>query len=84
MGLWKEICKQVLHLMSKCSFLVGNGANISFWNDPWCSETPLHIIFLSLYENIRLKKAMVVDLWENGNWEFNFGRRFINRTSRHI
>lgn len=65
-GLWKQIRKEAPSLFSRCSFVVSNGALISFWNDKWSGDLPLRLVFLSLFENVRLKNTMLEDFWKDG------------------
>ena len=59
-----------------CSFVVGNGCKVRFWEDVWCGETPLCSSFPSLYEVASSKGDMAAVLWEitgeGGGWNFRF------------
>ena len=77
-GLWKDIDKEVIQIRHNCSFEVGNGRKVRFWEDVWCSEAPLCSSFPSLYEVASSKGDMLADLWETngtgGGWNFRFER----------
>ena len=47
-----------------CSFEVGNGRKVRFWEDVWCGEAPLCYSFPSLYDVASSKGAKVAELWE--------------------
>ena len=79
-GLWKDICKEVIQIRQNCSIEMGNGCKVKFWEDVWCGEAPLCSFFPSLYEVASSKGDKVVDLWEvtgtGGGWNFRFERHF--------
>ena len=58
------------------SFKVGNGALLSFWQDPWCGDTPLMVRFPELYRIVSHPKASIQDLMifdgTNHLWDVNF------------
>ena len=60
-GLWKDIGKEVIQIRQNCSFEVGNGRKVRFWEDVWCGEAPLCSSFPSLYEVASSKGDMMVD-----------------------
>ena len=60
-GLWKEICKEVLILRNHCSVKIGDGSKARFWEDWWCSEPPLCSSFPALYRMASSKGARVAD-----------------------
>ena len=53
--LWKEISKEAMQLKQDCSFDLGDGCKVGFWEDAWCDETPLCLSFPSLYEVVDQK-----------------------------
>ena len=79
-GIWKDICKEVIQMRQNCSIEVGIRHKVRFWEDVWCGEAPLCSSFPSLYEVGSLKGAKVADLWEvtgtGGGWNFRFERYF--------
>ena len=79
-GLWKDICKEVIQMRQNCSIEVGNGLKVRFWENVWCGEAPLCSSFPSLYEVAISKGAKVAELWEvtgtRGGWNFRFERHF--------
>ena len=62
MGLWKEINKETERLKHNCSFKIGDGSKIKFWEDVWCGETTLMAIFPSIYAMADTKGARVEEL----------------------
>ena len=79
-GLWKEIIKEAMQLKQNCSFDLGDGCKVRFWEDAWCDEIPLCLSFPSLFEVANSKGARLVELWEGlgseGGWNFRFERSF--------
>ena len=77
-GLWKDIGKEVTQIRQNCSFKVGNGCKVRFWEDVWCGEASFCSSFPSLYEVASSKGDMVADLLEingtEGGWNFRFER----------
>ena len=51
-------------MRQNCSFEVGNGRKVRFWEDVWCGEAPLCYSFPSLYDVASSKGAKVAELWE--------------------
>ena len=49
-GLWKDIDKEAIKIRQNCSFVVGNGCKVRFWEDVCCGEALLGSSFPSLYE----------------------------------
>ena len=68
MGLWKEISKETIQLKQNCTFELGDGCRVRFWEDAWCDGTPLSMSFPSLFEVARSKGANVAKLWEGQDW----------------
>ena len=66
-----------MQLKQKCSFEVGDGCKIRFWEDTWSAKTPLFSTFPSIYEEAESKGARV-ESWEaigsRGCWNFIFER----------
>ncbi|GFS45225.1 hypothetical protein Acr_00g0094990 [Actinidia rufa] len=48
-GLWKGIMKVGGDFSPQVSYQLGNGSNISFWYDDWCSQMPLRDRFPELF-----------------------------------
>ena len=63
-GLWKEISKEATHLKQNCSFDLGDGCKVRFWEYAWCGETPLCLSFPFLYEVADSTGTRVAELWE--------------------
>ena len=47
-----------------CSFDLGDGKNIRFWEDAWYGDEPLNEAFPSLYSIADSKGAKVAEVWE--------------------
>ncbi|XP_075658808.1 uncharacterized protein LOC142628642 [Castanea sativa] len=71
---WEEFSKNFL-------FEVGAGDRVKLWTDQWCGDSPLKLIFLSVYEIASNKEASVASsldrlgIGERRSW----GVRFIQR-----
>ena len=50
---------------------IGNGEEISFWEDCWVGDEALKNVYLRLFSLSSCKDAKVVELgnWINGAWE---------------
>ena len=79
-GLWKEIRKEWPQLIQNTSLALGNGRRISFWNDVWCGEEALSLMFPNLFRLTAQKNARMADLWDwdsgDGGWNPIFLRSF--------
>ena len=53
---------------------------MKFWDDSWCEERPLRVMFPSLYALAGSKRAMVAEVWDTirgeGTWNPRFTRYF--------
>lgn len=66
--------------VKEVKFLVGDGSRVKFWEDLWCSNSPLMVEFPSLYSITTNKESLVMDCLggDSGNrhWNVLFVRHF--------
>uniref|UniRef100_A0A2N9IA56 Sec23/Sec24 trunk domain-containing protein n=1 Tax=Fagus sylvatica TaxID=28930 RepID=A0A2N9IA56_FAGSY len=78
-SLWKAIRNEWDKFSLHCSFVVGDGRKVMFWQDLWCGDMPLKEAFPELFLISREKDAFVADLLSFPNdiiyWDFHFTRR---------
>jgi hypothetical protein len=78
-GVWKHIRRGWEKFRNFVRFEVGNGSNISFWQDWWCGDRSLKQCFPDLFSIVRNKDAMVADnlVVHNGviQWNVLFTRQ---------
>lgn len=55
----RGILKLLLVFRSDLSYEVGNGHRIKFWDDTWCDERPLKVV----YPEITVCQRIVVPTW---------------------
>ena len=79
-GLWKDISNATRKLKQEGYFDIGDGSRVKFWEDLWCGERPLRVMFPSLYALAESKWAMVAKVWDTtrgeGTWNPRFMRSF--------
>ena len=79
-GLWKDISNATKKLKLECYFDIRDGSRVKFWEDLWCGERPLRVMFPSLYALAESKTAMVAEVWDTtrgeGTWNPRFMRSF--------
>ena len=77
-SVWKSIRKGWDAFSLHCSFLVGDGRKVKFWNDCWCGDMALKEAFPELFAISQDKDASVADLMSFPNdrlhWDFHFVR----------
>uniref|UniRef100_A0A2N9F8S0 Uncharacterized protein n=1 Tax=Fagus sylvatica TaxID=28930 RepID=A0A2N9F8S0_FAGSY len=77
-SVWKFIRRGWDTFHSHCSFLVGDGQRVKFWQDWWCGDRALNAVFPELFTISQDKEASVADLmsFPNGrlHWDFHFVR----------
>ena len=77
-SVWKFILKGWDSFQSHCSFLVGDGQRVRFWEDWWCGDMALKDAFPELFVISRDTEVSVADLmsFPNGllHWDFHFVR----------
>lgn len=71
---WISISKTWSNFGSLTNFKLGNGRNIFFWLDAWCSEVSLQLRFARLHQIASLPNGSVNDHWDSdiGSWNFSF------------
>ncbi|GJY70827.1 RNA-directed DNA polymerase, eukaryota, reverse transcriptase zinc-binding domain protein [Tanacetum coccineum] len=57
-----------IDLLALCTKKIGNGARTSFWNDPWCSSSPLKVRFPRIFMLETDKGSMVSNRLNIHNW----------------
>ncbi|RVW29484.1 hypothetical protein CK203_093718 [Vitis vinifera] len=70
-GLWKGMRMDWELVGARISFRVGNGRRVRFWRDRWCGDSPLCVLFPSLFVLAVDKEARVADIWDplvEGGW----------------
>ena len=79
-GLWKDIRNAARNLKQEFYFVIGDGSRVKFWEDSWCGERPLRVMFPSLYALVGSKRSMVAKVWDTtrgeGTWNPRFMRSF--------
>ena len=79
-GLWKGMRMDWELVGARISFRVGNGRRVRFWRDRWCGDSPLCLLFPSLFVLAVDKEARVADIWAPlveggwGGWNPHFSR----------
>lgn len=53
--------------------IIGNGEKISFWNDNWIGNEPLHLRFSRLFSLSLDKESVVANMgeWRGSEWKWN-------------
>lgn len=74
---WISISKTWSNFGSLTNFKLGNGRNIFFWLDAWCSEVSLQSRFARLHQIASLPNGSVNDHWDSdiGSWNFSFWKQ---------
>jgi len=79
---WPEIKQFYSTLLDYTSWTVGTGSFINFWNDKWCSTTPLaHIAGLS--DDISILDT-VSQFWIGHNWNISLSLQHVPHLFSHI
>lgn len=58
---------------------VGKGDRVQFWDDVWCGEVPLSVIFPKLHNISRNQGVSVSEMWLAGGWRWEFRRQLSIR-----
>jgi ribonuclease HI len=66
-SIWSSVKDEFNVLMSNSIWLLGNGENINFWNDPWCG-VPLSVQFQIPAHISAALSSKVCDYIVNGGW----------------
>ena len=59
---------EVSNARANSSWLIGDGTNVNFWNDPWCGEPISNQLHLNQQLSMHLT-AKVCDFINDGHWE---------------
>jgi hypothetical protein len=75
-GLWKFIHSRWANFSKLVAFEVGDGSLIRFWDDLWCSEEPLKLVYPELFRIACVQEGPVSDFvhyhGHDVHWEVNF------------
>ena len=79
--MWKKIKKKETLLAKTSAFLKwGVGEEFAFWEDKWCGEVPLCVLYPSVYIAAASKQENVAEIWDHsdvmGGWNPRFLRSF--------
>jgi hypothetical protein len=80
-GVWKHIRRGWECFSKFIKFEVGDGSQISFWQDIWCGDQLLKVSYLELYRIARNKEAWVNDNMQILNEEVHWNVHFYSRSS---
>lgn len=79
----KFISQGLPRFLSHCSFVVGNGERIHFWEDVWKGDIPLSDRFPRLYSLSRAHNSSILDMVVSPSfhlgWDFRFFRNLNDR-----
>ncbi|OVA13145.1 hypothetical protein BVC80_8917g4 [Macleaya cordata] len=82
LGTDESIMKSLPILKQFTTLTLKNGKSISFWEDPWCNNTSLHMEFPKLWKISKRKEAVVADMLQGEGhevaWNFTFSRELEN------
>ena len=80
-GLWRSIRMGWEDFSKNIRFEVGVGDRVKLWTDHWCGDSPLQLIFPSVYGITSNKEASVasslerLEIEERRSWDVHFIRR---------
>ena len=63
-GVWKSIRMDWDIVGKGMAFMVGNRRRVRFWEDRWCGEETLKVVFPTLFTIATSKEAWVADVWD--------------------
>ena len=73
---WKSVMK-VKHLFNLgIRYKVGNGQDISFWEDVWVNDCSFKLKYNNLFHLCQLPSMSVYDGVKDGSWDISFRRSF--------
>lgn len=79
-SVWRHIRKGWEEFVPNTRLVVGNGPKVRFWHDRWCGDTPLKVLFPSLFQLARDKAAKVSNYMDDQggqvSWSLVFVRAF--------
>lgn len=75
-GPWKTIMKHCHLIHDRLYYILGNGANISFWKNTWLGIAPLNQTYPLLFNLSQNKEGAIKDFWgaELGFWNLRLRR----------
>ena len=77
-SLWKSISRGWPYFVRHIQFEVGAGFTVRFWQDIWCGDTSLCMLYPRLFSLSWNKEAYMADLMKFPNgvlfWDLNFRR----------
>lgn len=62
-------------MQHNCSFIVGSGTHILFWQDVWLENSKLKDHFAHLYRAIKFPFCSIVDCWDKDTLSWNIEAR---------
>ncbi|GKC55447.1 RNA-directed DNA polymerase, eukaryota, reverse transcriptase zinc-binding domain protein [Tanacetum coccineum] len=66
--LWARLQSKGVNLLASCKRSLGDGMNISFWDETWCGDSPLNVLFPRVYALEGDKKCKVAHRINVSNW----------------
>ncbi|GKC08007.1 hypothetical protein Tco_0999617 [Tanacetum coccineum] len=63
-----ELQSKGVNLLASCKRSLGDGMNISFWDETWCGDSPLNVLFPRVYALEGDKKCKVTHRINVSNW----------------
>ncbi|KAJ4795769.1 RNA-directed DNA polymerase (reverse transcriptase)-related family protein [Rhynchospora pubera] len=76
--LWKTLSRLKPLFNLGCKRIVGNGDNISFWNEVWLDNIPLSRTFPLLFNKTNKPKATISQVWNEGKVKLSLSRGISN------
>ena len=70
----KQLAEKGVDLLSMCKRMVGDGSSISFWDDDWCGDRPLKLLFPRVYALDYAKSCTIAERLRLLDW-FSIFRR---------
>ena len=69
-----QIQEKGIDILSVFKRKVGNGFNIRFWDDQWCGDSPLKVLFPRVYALDGNKQCVVAQRLNCSDWSTEFRR----------
>jgi hypothetical protein len=73
---WKGLMRVKKEFFERGAFILGDGANIRFWEDKWLGDRPLATQYPSLYNIVQHKNQIVAHTFASAPINIEF-RRFL-------
>ena len=70
----KQLADKGVDLLSMCKRKVGDGSSISFWDDDWCGDRPLKLLFPRVYALDYAKSCTIAERLRLLDWFSAFRR----------